>query len=58
MPKSSLRHHRHLPIGRAAGCALAALLLLLAACASGAEATDNDKTHGFYGGVNGGWSHP
>lgn len=58
MPKMSLRHHPRLPAGGAACCALAGLLLLLAACASGAQTTDQDKTHGFYGGTTGGWSHP
>jgi hypothetical protein len=36
------------------------LALVLAACATGGSADDRDnaKSHGFYGGVTGGWSHP
>ena len=34
--------------------------LALAGCAAGSGSgdTDNAKSHGFYGGVTGGWSHP
>jgi hypothetical protein len=37
------------------------LALLLSACTAAGSSTDdsnNAKNHGFYGGVNGGWSHP
>ena len=36
------------------------LVLSLAACAAGSSADESDsaRTHGFYGGVTGGWSHP
>ena len=42
-------------------CLVSGLLLavLLAACASGSSnAGDDGKSHGFYGGLNGGWTEP
>jgi hypothetical protein len=36
------------------------LVLSLAACAAGssADGSASARTHGFYGGVSGGWTHP
>jgi hypothetical protein len=59
MSKISLQRRPRPAIEHAARCAaVGLLLLLLAACAGNADTTDNGKSHGLYGGVTGGWSHP